>query len=161
MAETARIDQFVLEYFYSPITEARIDQYVIEVFTTNTPPLPPPTPLSTTTLQIRRLRRTPTLRDEGQRIFHQRLQIYMQPGIGTIGGQAEDPQMMVRWSDDGGFTWSDEEWISAGIQGTYQAIAQLFNLGAARTRCYEVIVSDPAVGWCLMDAFIDLEKGTH
>jgi hypothetical protein len=35
-------------------------------------------------------------------------------------GQGEDPQAMLRWSNDGGSTWSNEYWTSIGKQGKYQ-----------------------------------------
>ena len=56
---------------------------------------------------------------------------------------AQNPQAMLRWSDDGGFTWSHEHWRSIGIQGAYKNRAKWNRLGRARDRVYEVTVSDP------------------
>ena len=58
----------------------------------------------------------------------------------TIGA---DPQAMLRWSNDGGSTWSNEHWVSIGKIGKYKNRAIWRRLGWARDRVFEVSVSDP------------------
>jgi hypothetical protein len=54
-----------------------------------------------------------------------------------------NPQAMLRWSDDGGSTWSNEHWTTIGAMGKYQNRAIWRRLGTARDRVFEVVVSDP------------------
>ena len=55
----------------------------------------------------------------------------------------DNPQAMLRWSNDGGSTWSNEHWCSIGAMGKYQNRAIWRRLGFARDRIYEVSVTDP------------------
>ena len=122
--------------------------------------------------EIRRVRRAPHLVSDFQRQYFSELQILFQPGIGlsgnvtgqysptngvagvgvagfAIAGQANlatvgaDPQAMLRWSNDGGSTWSNEHWTSIGLQGAYKNRAIWRRLGMARDRIFEVVVTDP------------------
>ena len=53
------------------------------------------------------------------------------------------PQAMLRWSNDGGSTWSNEHWVSIGKEGKYKNRAIWRRLGQARDRVFEVVVTDP------------------
>ena len=54
-----------------------------------------------------------------------------------------DPQAMLRWSNDGGSTWSNEHWTTIGQIGAYKNRAIWRRLGWARDRIFEVVVTDP------------------
>jgi hypothetical protein len=57
-----------------------------------------------------------------------------------------DPQAMLRWSDDGGHTWSNEYWSSLGKIGAYGQRTFWRRLGMTlklRDRVYEVSGTDP------------------
>ena len=54
-----------------------------------------------------------------------------------------NPQAMLRWSNDGGSTWSNEHWTSIGKMGKYKNRAIWRRLGMARDRIFEVSISDP------------------
>ena len=54
-----------------------------------------------------------------------------------------NPQAMLRWSNDGGSTWSNEHWSKIGQQGKYKNRAIWRRLGMARDRIFEVSVTDP------------------
>ena len=54
-----------------------------------------------------------------------------------------DPQAMLRWSNDGGSTWSNEHWTTIGKIGAYKNRAIWRRLGMARDRVFEVVVTDP------------------
>lgn len=54
-----------------------------------------------------------------------------------------NPQAMLRWSNDGGSTWSKEYWVSIGAMGKYKNRAIWRRLGMARDRIFEVVVTDP------------------
>ena len=65
-------------------------------------------------------------------------------GVATLENQTTTlPQAMLRWSDDGGSTWSKEHWTTIGALGKYQNRAIWRRLGTARDRVFEVVVSDP------------------
>ena len=53
------------------------------------------------------------------------------------------PQAMLKWSNDGGSTWSKEYWQEIGQQGKYTHRAIWRRLGWARDRIFEVVVTDP------------------
>ena len=69
--------------------------------------------------------------------------------LSTIGYPAApgyDPEVMLRWSDDGGHTWSNEHWVSIGKIGEYYRRAIWRRLGMTlklRDRVYEVSGTDP------------------
>ena len=92
---------------------------------------------------IRRLRRCPHLVSDLQRQYFAEMQIQFQPGVGLQTGQGDDPQSMLRWSSDGGSTWSNEHWVTIGKVGKYNNRAIWRRLGWSRDRIYEVAVSDP------------------
>ena len=60
-----------------------------------------------------------------------------------IPATTTNPQAMLRWSNDGGSTWSREYWVSIGQLGKYRNRAIWRRLGTARDRIYEVSISDP------------------
>jgi hypothetical protein len=94
---------------------------------------------------LRALRRTPPIweKENRERVFHSQLQAEFTPGTGLQFGQGQNPQVMLRWSDDGGFTWSNEHWTSIGLAGETKNRAMWRQLGRARDRVYEVVISDP------------------
>ena len=53
------------------------------------------------------------------------------------------PQAMLRWSNDGGSTWSREYWVTIGQLGKYKNRAIWRRLGMARDRIFEVVITDP------------------
>ena len=53
------------------------------------------------------------------------------------------PQAMLRWSNDGGSTWSREYWVAIGSMGRFKNRAIWRRLGMARDRVFEVVVTDP------------------
>jgi hypothetical protein len=56
------------------------------------------------------------------------------------------PQFMLRWSDDGGHTWSNEHWAQGGAVGAYGTRIFWRRLGMTlklRDRVYELSGTDP------------------
>ena len=78
-----------------------------------------------------------------KRVFHGRLQIEFTPGVGLQTGQGSNPQAMLRWSNDGGFSWSNQHWATIGAAGETLNRAIWRRLGRARDRVYELTYSDP------------------
>lgn len=95
---------------------------------------------------LRSWRALPTGQNNLKRTTHHSLQLDMQSGTGLNDGQGSDPQVMLRWSDDGGHTWSNEYWVSSGKIGEYGRRAIWRRLGMTlklRDRVYEVSGTDP------------------
>ena len=112
------------------------------------------------TFPIRRVRRTAYVTDEKKWTFHDKLRVDLETGVGLREGQGADPQIMLRWSDDGGHTWSNEHWTSAGKIGAFRHRAVWNRLGRSRQRIYEVVTSDP-VKIVYIGAELDLTPGLH
>jgi hypothetical protein len=94
---------------------------------------------------IRRVRRTPHmwLKATRERMFFSQLQVEFTPGVGLQVGQGSNPQVMMRYSDDGGFTWSNEYWTTIGMAGNTKNRAIWRRLGQARDRVWEVNFTEP------------------
>ena len=109
---------------------------------------------------IRRIRRAPHITSDLQRQYFHELQIQFQPGVGLSTGQGQDPQAMLRWSNDGGSTWSNEYWTTIGKQGKYQNRAIWRRLGWSRDKVFEVSISDP-VKAVIVSANLKAEAGEN
>jgi hypothetical protein len=80
------------------------------------------------------------------RTIQHSMQLDCETGVGLNVGQGSNPQVMLRWSDDGGHTWSNEHWKSMGQIGRYGYRTIWRRLGATmkiRDRVYEVSGTDP------------------
>jgi hypothetical protein len=109
---------------------------------------------------IRRIRRAPHITTDLQRQYFHELQIQFQPGVGLSTGQGDDPQAMLRWSNDGGSTWSNEYWTTIGKQGKYLNRAIWRRLGFSRDKVFEVSISDP-VKAVIISANLKAEAGEN
>jgi hypothetical protein len=89
------------------------------------------------------IRRGPHIVSDLKRQFFSDLQIQFQPGTGIDTGQGSDPQCILRWSNDGGFTFGNDHYLSIGQQGQYKNRAMMRRLGQARDRVFEIEVTDP------------------
>lgn len=70
---------------------------------------------------------------------------------------ARDPQIMLRWSDDGGHTWSMEHIRNCGQSGNFRKRVRwgvIGGLGRARDRIYEISCTD-AIPWRIIDAYLE------
>ena len=71
---------------------------------------------------------------------------YLITNQSAVVTQGSDPQVMLRWSDDGGHTWSNEYWSGMGKIGEYYKRVFWRRLGMTlklRDRVYEVSGTDP------------------
>ncbi len=96
----------------------------------------------------------------GKRLFIPELQIDLEAGRGAVVGQGDDPQVMLRLSRDGGHTWGDELWTSAGKIGEYQRRARYLRLGYARDWVAEITVTDP-ISWSVINCWVTVEEGIN
>jgi hypothetical protein len=95
---------------------------------------------------LRSWRALPSNTNTLKRTVQHSLQLDCAAGVGTNVGQGSDPQVMLRWSDDGGYTWSSEHWMSMGKIGEYYRRVIWRRLGMTlklRDRVYEISGTDP------------------
>ena len=95
---------------------------------------------------LRSWRALPTGSNNLRRTSQHSLQLECQTGVGISDGVGADPQAVLRWSDDGGHTWSNEHWSAMGkIGATYNRVLwrRLGMTLKLRDRVYEVSGSDP------------------
>jgi hypothetical protein len=95
---------------------------------------------------LRSWRALPTGQNDLKRTAQHSLQLDCESGVGLSTGQGSDPQVMLRWSDDGGHTWSNEHWKSMGQIGQYGKRVIWRRLGMTqklRDRVYEISGTDP------------------
>ena len=95
---------------------------------------------------LRTWRALPTGQNNLRRTAQHTLQLDCESGVGLNLGQGSDPQVMLRFSDDGGHTWSNEHWKSMGKIGEYYKRVMWRRLGMTtklRDRVYEVSGTDP------------------
>jgi hypothetical protein len=105
---------------------------------------------------IRRLRSAPHISDNMLWTRYDQLLVDM-----TVGDAAQglNPQMMMRWSDNGGRTWTNEKWASAGQAGQYNTRVIWRRLGRSRDRVFEISITDP-VEATIIGAYIQIDQGT-
>jgi hypothetical protein len=95
---------------------------------------------------LRSWRALPTGQNNLKRTAQHSLQLDIESGVGLNVGQGSDPEVMLRWSDDGGHTWSYEHWNKIGKIGQYGKRVIWRRLGMTeklRDRVYEVSMTDP------------------
>lgn len=105
---------------------------------------------------IKRLRATSAQENMQGRVFYTALQVDMETGVGVEVGQGVNPQLVLRYSNDGGHTWSNEKTAALGKVGEYGARARFTRLGSGRNRVWEISCADP-VKWAVFGAVLDLE----
>jgi hypothetical protein len=94
---------------------------------------------------IKRQRISPVYWEDTAELFHQDFVLDVETGVGLVNDQVQgwDPQVMLRFSDDSGNTWSSEYWKTLGKVGEYAVRPRWTKLGRARKRVYEITITDP------------------
>ncbi len=108
--------------------------------------------------QIIRVATGTSFHSEGKRVFFSRLAAEFECGQGASSGQGSDPTVWLRWSDDGGRTWSNDASAMIGRQGVFRARAEWRRLGATRERVFRLQWADP-IFTTLQAVNIDAEAG--
>lgn len=85
---------------------------------------------------IARLKSFQHLSSNGVRQFFDKLTVDMQAGVGS--GNEPNPELYLRWSDDGGNTWSQIRTAPMGNVGQYLNKPNFLRLGSGRDRVFEV-----------------------
>jgi hypothetical protein len=97
------------------------------------------------------IRRAPYIAEESQRIQFVSFELEIESGLGpniplTDGaGNARDPQIMLRWSDDGGKNWKGNRILNAGQLGKFTKRLRAFGLGSCwgtKGRIFEISKTD-------------------
>lgn len=105
------------------------------------------------------IRTCPHLYAENKIVCYKSFGLDMEAGTGLDGsGQGTDPQAMLTFSNDGGFTFGNEHWTDIGAIGQTSTRVIWRRLGAGRGRVFKLTISDP-VRRVLLGANIELEMG--
>jgi hypothetical protein len=109
---------------------------------------------------ILRLRRTQTMSEENRRLFFTEVVIDMETGVGGYEGDGEafEPEVQLRFSNDGGHTWSNERRCKLGGPGEYGKRIRFGPTGSGRHRVWELSMTDP-VKFAVFGASARVEKG--
>lgn len=108
---------------------------------------------------LKSLRSSPHIAKDMDRVFHSKFQLEFEPGVGLDGsGQGTSPNAILRFSDDGGHSWSNEKWAQLGNIGQTRHRAIWRRLGQSRDRVYEISITDP-VKRVLIGAEVDIQEG--
>lgn len=105
---------------------------------------------------MRRIRQTPHSSNGVAMMFYKTLQVDSQPGAGTL---TVNPRYVLEISRDGGFTWGNPIYASAGRVGEYLQRVRWQRLGRGRDLVFRVSCDDP-VNVVFLDAFLEVEEGT-
>ena len=109
---------------------------------------------------IHRLRTTSHQNMEFAKISVSEVALHMESGKGLVTGTGNDPQVMLRYSNDGGYTWSHELPRSIGKLGEYDKQIRWNRLGMAREWLFEFRISDP-IKFSIIDASVRISGGLH
>jgi len=103
--------------------------------------------------ELRRVRRSPHLSNENKRLFFPYFELECDRGVGLLEGQGSDPQVGLRYSNDGGSTWGETRFRSLGARGQTGTRVRWDMCGSGRDRVWELWSSDPvATRW--HDAYV-------
>jgi hypothetical protein len=107
---------------------------------------------------IKRIRRAPHVVDELKWIFYKKFRLSAMVGDGPVG----DPNnvIVLRTSNDGGNTWSQDYQKTLGDAGNYTTIIEWRALGRSMRRSFEISTTVRAQV-TLVDAFIEVSEGSR
>jgi hypothetical protein len=95
---------------------------------------------------------------EQHRVFHDRLEMVFESGVGLTTGQGSDPEVMLEYSDNGGRTWTSLPNQTLGRLGEYSHRVVWHSLGSSEQRVYRASISDP-VSVTLTDTVLEARGG--
>ena len=98
----------------------------------------------------------PHMWEGNKRVIYDRIEFEMLRGVALDGGGAGSaPVVMLRWSNDGGYTFGPEHTVPIGLIGQYGWRAYFLRCGYARDRVFWLRCSDP-VYWSITAAELEL-----
>lgn len=101
---------------------------------------------------LKRIRRSQVFSQDDRRLRWKEVKVIMNVGEGLVSGQGSDPEIMIRWSNDYGRTWSSERQLSIGQAGDYTKSVTTRHCGSSRNRIVEISQTDP-VPFEIIDAY--------
>lgn len=104
---------------------------------------------------MHRLRSTAFLADEHKEISINKLELRVQVKYPAEEAVGQDPLIGLRYSHDGGHTWSSEIIRQIGKVGEYNKRVIWNRLGSGREWIFEVSMTEP-VSFCLIAASVDM-----
>lgn len=107
---------------------------------------------------IQRIATSPPINGDGYAAYMSHFYLDMETGVGLPVGQGSNPQVMLDWSDDGGFTYSSEHWRTFGALGKRMTRVNWHSLGSFYQRTLRVKITDP-VKVAIIGAYADIELG--
>jgi hypothetical protein len=105
-------------------------QYDLDTYSDNGNPLPA-------------LRACSTVQDGLNLQRNMSFRLDMDSGVGLTTGQGSNPQAMLRFSDDGGKTWSSSLWRTFGRIGEYARRCIWHRIGGGERSVIEITITDP------------------
>lgn len=94
----------------------------------------------------------------GQLVWFIQVALPGNPQSATGPVVARGPQCSLRYSDDGGHTWSNYRIADCGQLGQWKARVVFRRLGRSRDRVYEISMSDP-IYWSVVNAYLKALPG--
>lgn len=92
---------------------------------------------------IRRERSSQTFWSDDLNISVYSLYIDCTTGIGTLSGQGSEPILMLSWSKDGGYTFSQPKPVLLGARGNRTFRARVNKLGTGKNWVLKLVCTDP------------------
>jgi hypothetical protein len=107
--------------------------------------------------EIVRDRIAPHIWQGNRRIIYNRIEFELARGVGLDGipPVGVNPQLLLRWSNDGGNTFTPEQNIPVGMLGQYTQRSYLNRCGYSRDRVFWLRAADP-VYWGVLGAELDM-----
>jgi len=106
---------------------------------------------------IHRLRQTAPLSVEGKLVGIDKLELRMGSGKAKPSGLGSDPQISMRYSNDGGYTWSHFLPRSIGKIGEYGKHIIWNRLGSGTEWVFEFMVTEP-IDFSIIEAFVSISE---
>jgi hypothetical protein len=101
---------------------------------------------------IRRVRSAPHINEERKRLFYHRLQIDLEVTTGKA------PDVMIDWTNDGGYTWSNPRVIEPSLAARRgRVIAN--RLGSSRIRAFRSTITSANERVAIVDAYLNATPG--
>lgn len=105
---------------------------------------------------IERIRTTQHIHtDSDENVFYRNVRLDMEVGVGN--SDEKDPQVLLRYSDDGGYTWSNWMYRDLGAIGDRDLQINFRNLVRSKDREFQIKVTDPV--WAvLLGGYADITQ---
>jgi len=92
---------------------------------------------------ILRERIGPVIWNNLDRVYYNAIEFDLESGVGAATGQGSNPLLQLRWSNDGGHTWSSWYYLDMGAIGQYATRVRRERLGQSRKRVFHIRYSEP------------------